>query len=80
MKDTLKSRILSFVRANPGKSATEIANALEAKKDSVASTLCVFTETGILRREGDKGPRGGYIYFEAESKITRRTRFERVID
>lgn len=77
MSQPLKDRILAYVASRPGKSATEIAHALDAKGASVSSALCVFTNIGqVIRKEGE-GPRGGYVYFIAPPKVPYKTRFER---
>lgn len=62
---TLKQRTITYARAYPWQSATQIANALKAKPSYVSSILAKAVKVGRLSRivPGDwPGPRGGHLY------------------
>lgn len=61
--DTLRKRILEYVRRNPGLSAYQIGRALGYEPiGSVGSTLLHLTaKNEVFRRPG--GPRGGFVYY-----------------
>lgn len=61
--DTLRKRILEYVRRHPGLSAYQIGRALDYHPiGSVGSTLLHLTaKNEVFRRPG--GPRGGFVYY-----------------
>jgi DNA-binding NarL/FixJ family response regulator len=70
-KLTLRERVLLHLTVHPGKSATEIAHALDAKIQSVASIVVQELHAGNLTRRRDaqhRGPKGGNVYFRSEKK------------
>ena len=60
---TLRDRLIEFVRANPGLTATQIAKALQLSNDHVASVLVKEVRDGNLERRPGEGPRGGFAYY-----------------
>jgi hypothetical protein len=75
---TLTKRAITYAKKYPGRSATEIANALHARPSSVSSILYRACRAGLLtRREGEAsagpwhrkdggGPSGGASYYPAD--------------
>jgi hypothetical protein len=80
---TLTKRAITYTKKYPGRSATEIANALHARPSSVSSILYRACRAGLLtRREGEAsagpwhrqnggGPSGGATYYPAASASSR---------
>ena len=88
---TLTKRAISYARKYPGRTATEIANALRAKPSSVSSILYRASKTGLLerkegepsrevpwQREGGGGPLGGATYYPCSSPAMGKPALERL--
>jgi len=58
----LNQRILRYVEANPGKTATEIAKAAGGWAPTVSSFLTKQVRVGVMFRKKGIGPRGGFGY------------------
>lgn len=77
----IRKQLLQYVESNPGRSATQIANALGLKASGVSSILNQCVKTEALRRLPGGGPRGGYVYFIVGYKPPAEpypTRFDRI--
>lgn len=66
---TLRERIVAYVRQHPGKTATQIASALQHGNDAVASTLLKEVKEGALERRPGEGPRGGFSYYPTTTVV-----------
>jgi len=63
-KKPLDTRVLRYVKRNPGKTVLEISNALELHFDDVRIFLRNQVEAGVLHSEPGQGPNGGHGYYE----------------
>lgn len=61
-KPTQKQQVREFVKANPGKTATEIAQATGIRPANVSSVLVKGFYAGSFKREKPEGTKG-WVYF-----------------
>jgi hypothetical protein len=62
----IREKIYAYLDDHPGRSAFEIATAIDEKIQSVASLLVKDIHLGRLTRKQDEdhhGPKGGYVYY-----------------
>lgn len=62
----IREKIYAYLEDHPGRSAFEIAAAIDEKVQSVASMLVKEVQLGRLTRKRDddhKGPKGGHVYY-----------------
>jgi hypothetical protein len=62
MKKTLADKIRAYVWATPGRTATQIAKAIQERPGSVSSFLHKAWRDGTMRRRLHRGPRGGAVW------------------
>lgn len=77
---TLGQKLLTYVEANPGQTATQIARAVRAHLPSVSGVLNMYVKKQVLRRTDGGGPRGGYVYYGLSYQPAYPTRFDRILD
>lgn len=59
---TQKEKVVEYVRNNPGKTAVQIAKAVELKTNNVSSILIKGFDSGIFTRKKPDGAKG-WVYF-----------------
>lgn len=71
-------KLKAYIDRNPGLSASQIANNLKLRVNSVSSTLCKYVNQQILRRSPGRGPRGGFVYYSLDYVGPYPTRFDQI--
>ncbi len=62
---TQKEKVRDYVEKNPGKTATEIAVAIDMRSATVSSVLVKGFYAGLFRREKPEGAKG-WLYYIAK--------------
>lgn len=60
---TIRSGIIAYVRYHPGKTAWEIANAIQHSSSSVSSALTLMARRKQIKRRRPKNAQRGWEYF-----------------
>ena len=60
---TQTEKILALVKRRPGISAYQVSTRLDLVPANVSSIMVKLVTRGVLRREANKGPRGGFAYY-----------------
>lgn len=75
---TNEKAILDYLRAYPGRTATQVAGALGLKPSTVSSLMHKMWEAEILRGVAGEGPRGGRTYYVKQQNPPPPTFWERL--